>query len=99
MIIETCLLSDDEKRIAALLCVEAGAQFVKTSTGFSKAGATIHDVALLRKTVGPSIGVKASAGIRDRVTALAMVEAGANRIGTSSGVAMMEQQTFSLASY
>ena len=84
VIIETCLLTDEEKRVASLLCKEAGAHFVKTSTGFSKAGATVEDVMLIRKTVGPDMGIKASGGIRSAETALAMIEAGATRIGTSS---------------
>lgn len=88
-IIETCLLTDDEKQTASLLCMEAGASFVKTSTGFSKGGATVHDVELIRRTVGPAVGVKASGGIRDRTAALAMIEAGATRIGTSSSVALI----------
>lgn len=86
VIIEACLLSDEEKRLACKLSKEAGAHFVKTSTGFSKAGATLHDVALMREVVGPAFGVKASGGIRDRATALAMIAAGADRLGTSSGV-------------
>lgn len=85
VIIETCLLTDEEKVRACKLAVEAGADFVKTSTGFSSGGATVHDVALMRKTVGPHIGVKASGGIRSHEDLLAMVEAGANRIGTSAG--------------
>jgi deoxyribose-phosphate aldolase len=89
VIIETCLLTDEEKRIASTLAVEAGASFVKTSTGFSKSGATLHDVALMRETVGPHIGVKASGGIRDRATALAMIAAGANRIGTSASISIV----------
>ncbi len=91
VIIETCLLDDEEKRVASLLCTEAGAHFVKTSTGFSKAGATGQDVALLRSIVGPDMGVKASGGIRDLATALSMIKAGATRIGTSSGVAIIEE--------
>lgn len=90
VIIETCLLTDEEKQTASLLSVEAGARFVKTSTGFSKAGASIADINLMRKVVGPDFGVKASGGIRDLPTALAMIKAGANRIGTSSGVAIMQ---------
>lgn len=90
VILETCLLTDEEKQIAAQLCIEAGAHCVKTSTGFSKAGATLHDVNLLRKAVGPEFGVKASGGIKDLATTLAMIEAGATRIGTSSGVAIMQ---------
>lgn len=89
VIIETCLLTDDEKEIASKLTVEGGAAFVKTSTGFSKSGATVHDVALMRRVVGPDFGVKASGGIRDLPTAQAMINAGATRIGTSAGVAIM----------
>ncbi len=85
VIIETCLLTDEEKVRACKLAVEAGADYVKTSTGFSTGGATVHDVALMRKTVGPDIGVKASGGIRSHEDLVAMVEAGASRIGTSAG--------------
>lgn len=85
VIIETCLLTDEEKVTACLLAKEAGADFVKTSTGFSSGGATVHDVALMRKTVGPEMGVKASGGVRTHEDLLNMVEAGANRIGTSNG--------------
>jgi deoxyribose-phosphate aldolase len=90
VIIETSLLTDEEKIRACKLVVESGAHFVKTSTGFSKAGATIDDVKLLRREVGEDFGVKASGGIRDSVTALAMIEAGATRIGTSNGVAIVQ---------
>jgi deoxyribose-phosphate aldolase len=89
VILETCLLTQDEKLRAAGLAVEAGAKFVKTSTGFSSGGATVADVQLLRAAVPPHIGVKASGGIRDTITALAMIEAGASRIGTSAGVAIV----------
>lgn len=99
IIIETCLLTDEEKRIAAQLCVEARAQYVKTSTGFSKGGATLHDVALLRTAVGPNFGVKASGGIRDRATAIAMIEAGATRLGTSSGIAIIEGKIIDSGKY
>ena len=85
VIIETCLLTDEEKVKACQLAKEAGADFVKTSTGFSTGGATAHDVALMRKTVGPEMGVKASGGVRTHEDLIAMVEAGANRIGTSNG--------------
>ncbi|WP_025680747.1 deoxyribose-phosphate aldolase [Paenibacillus massiliensis] len=88
VIIETCLLTDDEKVRACKLAVEAGADFVKTSTGFSTGGATKEDIALMRKTVGPDIGVKASGGVRSAEDARVMVEAGATRIGTSGGVAI-----------
>ena len=90
VIIETCLLTDEEKVKACELAKEAGAEFVKTSTGFSTGGATAGDVALMRKTVGASMGVKASGGIRDKETAEKMVEAGASRLGTSATVAICE---------
>ena len=89
VILETCLLSGEEKTRACKLVVESGAHFVKTSTGFSTAGATTHDVRLMRETVGPKFGVKASGGIRETKIALAMIEAGATRLGTSSGVAIV----------
>ncbi len=84
VILECCLLTDEEKRKACLVAKEAGADFVKTSTGFSKSGATVEDVRLMRETVGEGMGVKAAGGIRDFEAARAMVEAGASRIGTSS---------------
>ncbi len=86
VIIETCLLTDEEKEKACLLAVEAGADFVKTSTGFSTGGATVHDVALMKRVVGNRAKVKASGGIRDYNTAQAMIEAGADRLGTSATV-------------
>lgn len=86
VIIETCLLTEEEKVRACLLAKEAKADFVKTSTGFSKGGATVEDVRLMRKTVGPDMGVKASGGVRTKEEALAMIEAGATRLGTSHGV-------------
>ena len=89
VILETCLLTDEEKIRACKLVVESGAHFVKTSTGFSTAGATIADVKLMRETVGAKFGVKASGGVRDAQTALAMIAAGATRIGTSSGIAIV----------
>ena len=89
VILETCLLNDAEKVRACQLVVESGAHFVKTSTGFSTGGATIADVKLMRETVGPKFGVKASGGVRDAQTALAMIEAGATRLGTSSGIAIV----------
>ncbi len=89
VILETGLLTRDEKIRACGLVLESGAHFVKTSTGFS-GGATIEDVKLLRELVGPEFGVKASGGIRDAATALALIEAGANRLGTSSGVAIVK---------
>ncbi len=89
VIIETCLLTDEEKVKACELSKEAGAHFVKTSTGFSTGGATIEDVALMRKTVGPNLGVKASGGVRDAEGAKAVIEAGATRIGASASVAIV----------
>ncbi len=91
VIIECCLLTDEEKVKACQLAKEAGADFVKTSTGFSKWGARAEDVALMRKTVGPDMGVKAAGGIRDRETMLKMIEAGATRIGTSHGAALVDE--------
>lgn len=88
VIIETCLLSREEKIKACELAKEAGADFVKTSTGFSTGGACVEDVRLMRETVGPEMGVKASGGIRDKETAMAMVAAGASRLGTSATVAI-----------
>lgn len=99
VIIETCLLTNEEKEIACQLAKKAGAQFVKTSTGFSTGGATIEDIQLMRKTVGPEMGVKASGGVRDRKTALQMIEAGATRIGTSSGIGILENQGDSQGGY
>jgi deoxyribose-phosphate aldolase len=90
VILETCLLSRDEKLRACKLVVESGAHFVKTSTGFSTGGATTHDVQLMREAVGPAFGVKASGGIKEAKIALAMIEAGATRLGTSSGVAIVK---------
>ena len=89
VIIETCLLTDEEKVRACIASKNAGADFVKTSTGFSTGGATVHDVALMRKTVGPDMGVKASGGVRTHEDLLAMVEAGATRIGTSNGTKIL----------
>ncbi len=90
VILETALLTPEEKVLAARLAVEAGADFVKTSTGFGPGGATVEDVALLRRVVGPSIGVKAAGGIRTAEQAMAMIEAGASRLGTSATVAILE---------
>lgn len=90
VIIETCLLTDEEKIKACELSQKAGADFVKTSTGFSTGGATIHDIALMRKTVGAEMGVKASGGVHTHEEALAMVEAGATRIGASAGVKLLK---------
>ncbi|MEG0261160.1 MAG: deoxyribose-phosphate aldolase [Lysinibacillus sp.] len=89
VIMETCLLTDQEKVKACELAVAAGADFVKTSTGFSTGGATVEDITLMRKTVGPTIGVKASGGVRSLEDMQKMVTAGATRIGASSGVAIM----------
>lgn len=90
VILETCYLSDAEKETVCRIAKEAGVDFVKTSTGFGTAGATVEDVTLMRRVVGPEIGVKAAGGIRDLDTALAMIKAGATRIGTSSGVTIVE---------
>jgi len=90
VIIEAALLDDEQKIAACQLAKEAGADFVKTSTGFGPGGATVHDVELMRRTVGPEMGVKASGGIRTLEDLNAMVAAGANRIGTSSGVKIVE---------
>ncbi|QCU78614.1 deoxyribose-phosphate aldolase [Citricoccus sp. SGAir0253] len=90
VIIETCLLDEAAKELACRAAVEAGADFVKTSTGFSTGGATVEDVALMRRVVGPDVGVKASGGVRTREDALAMIEAGATRIGASSALAILK---------
>lgn len=89
VIIENCLLTDDEKRTACLLAKAGNADFVKTSTGFSVGGAVVADVLLMRATVGPDMGVKAAGSIGDYATAKAMIDAGATRIGTSKGVAIV----------
>lgn len=91
VILETALLNHDQKVLACELAVAAGADFVKTSTGFASAGATIEDVALLRATVGERAGVKAAGGIRDAAKLLAMVEAGADRIGSSASVEILRE--------
>ncbi|MEN8701044.1 deoxyribose-phosphate aldolase [Bacillus infantis] len=93
VIIETSLLTEDEKVLACELAVKAGTDFVKTSTGFSTGGATVEDIRLMRKTVGPEIGVKASGGVRSTEDAQQMIEAGATRIGASSGVAIVNGLT------
>lgn len=90
VIIETCLLTDEEKRMACKLAKEAGADFVKTSTGFSNGGATVEDVKLMREAVGNNIGVKASGGIRDYERAKEMIQAGATRIGASSSINIIQ---------
>lgn len=91
VIIEACLLTDDEKVKACIASKNAKADFVKTSTGFSKSGATVEDVRLMRKTVGPDMGVKAAGGVHNRAEAEAMIEAGASRIGASSGIAIVTE--------
>jgi deoxyribose-phosphate aldolase len=90
VILETCYLTNDEKRLVCQMALSAGADFVKTSTGFGPAGATVEDVRLMRSEVGDQIGIKAAGGIRTLETALAMVAAGATRIGTSSGVSIID---------
>ena len=90
VILETCLLTDDEKIKACEISKKVGADFVKTSTGFSTGGATVEDIVLMRKTVGPHMGVKASGGVRDYETAATMINAGATRIGASAGIAIVE---------
>lgn len=89
VIFENCLLTKEEIKTAAELSVKAGADFVKTSTGFSTGGATVEDIRLMRETVGPDIGVKASGGVRDFEGAKAMIDAGATRIGASAGIAIV----------
>ncbi len=91
VILETCLLNSENKKRACDIAVKANADFVKTSTGFSTSGAKKEDVRLMRDAVGPDIGVKASGGIRDLKTAMEMIEAGANRIGTSSGIKLINE--------
>lgn len=92
VIIETCLLTDDEKVQACQAAQAAGADYVKTSTGFSTGGATVEDVALMRQTVGPDMGVKASGGVSNAKEALAMIEAGATRIGASKGIQIVSEE-------
>jgi deoxyribose-phosphate aldolase len=89
VIIETCYLTDDEKKRAAEMCKSAGADFVKTSTGFGPSGATLKDIQLIRQTVGNELGIKASGGVRDLPFAIQLIEAGATRLGTSSGIALV----------
>ena len=96
VIIETCLLTDDEKIKACELAKEAGADFVKTSTGFSSAGAKVEDVRLMRETVGPDMGVKASGGIHDKEFAKELVDAGANRLGTSATIEIVESAFYDM---
>jgi len=97
VILETCLLSEDQIRKACFAATQGGAKFVKTSTGFSRAGATIEAVRLMKSSIPPTMGVKASGGIRDLATALAMIEAGATRLGTSSGAAIISGKSTSSA--
>ena len=92
VIIETCLLTDEEKTQACRIARRSGAHFVKTSTGFSTGGATVEDVALMKKAAGANVKVKASGGIRDYATAKAMIEAGADRIGASAGVSIVKEE-------
>lgn len=96
VIIETCLLTDDEKVKACELAKKAGADFVKTSTGFSTAGANVDDVRLMRETVGPDMGVKASGGIHDKEFAKELVDAGANRLGTSATIEIVESAFYDM---
>ena len=91
VILEACLLTDAEKQEACRLLSDTGIAFVKTSTGFSSGGATVHDVSLMKQAAGPHVAVKASGGIRDRATALAMIEAGATRLGTSAGIKIVTE--------
>jgi deoxyribose-phosphate aldolase len=91
VIIEAALLNDEEKVRASRLSKEAGADFVKTSTGFGPGGATAHDVALMRETVGPNLGVKAAGGVKNLVQAQEMIKAGATRIGASAGVKIVQE--------
>ncbi|MDQ7039767.1 MAG: deoxyribose-phosphate aldolase [Rhodothermus sp.] len=99
VILETALLTDAEKEIACRLALEAGADFVKTSTGFAGGGATVEDVALMRRIVGDRMGVKAAGGIRTRAQAEALIAAGANRLGTSAGVALVQGEASTSDSY
>ncbi|HEX3871594.1 MAG TPA: deoxyribose-phosphate aldolase [Pirellulales bacterium] len=99
VILETALLTNDEKVVACKLAKEAGAAFVKTSTGFGPSGATVEDIRLMRETVGPTMGVKASGGVRSRETAEQMIAAGATRLGTSSGVAIVTGRAKPTGSY
>jgi deoxyribose-phosphate aldolase len=99
VILETVLLTDEEKRVACRLAKEAGADYVKTSTGFNGGGATVEDIRLMRKAVGPEMGVKASGGVRTHEQAMAMIAAGATRIGTSAGVSIMQGVSAKSAGY
>lgn len=99
VILETCLLTSEQIKWVCEICRELQVGFVKTSTGFSSGGATVENVKLMRETVGPHIGVKASGGVRDRQTAEAMIKAGATRLGSSSGVAIVSGETESKSDY
>jgi deoxyribose-phosphate aldolase len=99
VILETCLLDEAQKVRACEICRELGVAFVKTSTGFSRSGATVEDIALMRRTVGPEMGVKASGGVRDYDTAMAMIAAGATRLGTSSGVSIVTGKSAAASTY
>lgn len=91
VILETCYLTDEQKKLVCQISLEEGADFVKTSTGFAPSAATVADIRLMRSVVGDKMGVKASGGIRDLKTALALIEAGATRLGTSSGAAIVDE--------
>nr|WP_238325889.1 deoxyribose-phosphate aldolase [Bryobacter aggregatus] len=99
VILETCLLNDVEKELACRICMTAGADFVKTSTGFSKGGATVEDIRLMRRIVGDKLGVKASGGVRSYDDAVKMVEAGATRIGASASIAIVKGASASGGGY
>lgn len=92
VIIETCLLTDEEKKTACRLALEAGADYVKTSTGFSTGGAKVEDIKLMKSVVGDKLGIKASGGIKDLKTATELIEAGATRLGTSSGIKILNEK-------
>ncbi|SET06423.1 deoxyribose-phosphate aldolase [Thorsellia anophelis] len=99
VILETCLLTKEEIKLVCEMCVKLDVAFVKTSTGFSHSGATVEDVMLMRKTVGPLMGVKASGGVRSGETATQMIQAGATRIGTSSGIAIIDGNATAATNY
>ena len=99
VIIETCYLTDDEKRIACEIAKKSGADYVKTSTGFGTGGSTPEDIKLMRDTVGPKIGVKASGGVRNMEDAIAVINAGATRIGASSSIAIVQGRSGSSRGY
>lgn len=93
VIIETCYLTQEEKEAAIQICADAGADFVKTSTGFGSGGATLEDIRLMKKIVGDNVSIKASGGIKDTTTALQYIEEGISRIGTSSGIEILKGET------